>query len=192
MRTSFPKRLVQLVVQPGEAWTTIAAEPGHPAFVLLPMPAALMALGPLCFLIAHSLVGTDAGNVPLGRGLGFAIVYYALVVGLLIGQSQLLRRLGAVLGTRVSDEDGLKLVVWASLPFLFTGIAFVVPVVNWDSVVVVSGLVGVGYSALWLYQGLGIVARGDKRSRGLLAVGASGALATAWILGLFLLVKIVL
>ncbi len=192
MRPSFFKRLVQLAIQPRDAWATIASEPGHPAAVLLPAPAVLVAVGPLCFLIGHCIIGRQTGAIPLGRGLGFAIVYYTLLVALLIGQAQLLQRFGATLGTLVGPEDGLKLSVWASIPFHFTGLAFLAPADNWDSIVVVAGLVGLIYCAIWLYQGLGIVARGDNRSRGLLAAAATGAMATLWILGLYLLIKILL
>ncbi len=192
MQTSFFKRLVQLAVQPMEAWTRISSDPGHPASLFLAAPAAVMAIGPVCFVIAHTALGTEQGTVPLGRSLGFALVYYAMVVLLLLGQSQLLRRVGRTLDCRVETDDSLKLVVWASIPFHICGFAFLVPAPNWDSVVIVAGLVGVAYSALWLYQGLGVVVRGDSRSRGLLALSVAGGMATAWIVGFYLLIKIVL
>jgi hypothetical protein len=192
MRVSFPRRVLRLVFQPADAWTDIASESGHPASLLLPVPALLVALGPLCFVIGHSLVGGDEGTLALGRSLGWSMVYYVLVVLCLFGQSQLLVRLGPALGVRVGAEEALKLTVYASIPFLLSGAALVVAVEGWESVMVVAGMIGQGYGALQLHQGLGVLTRAEARSRGLLAVAAAGGTVAAWILGFFVLNKIIL
>ncbi|MFH2008592.1 MAG: YIP1 family protein [bacterium] len=192
MRSSVSKRMLRLVLQPAEAWTDIAAESGHPAALLLPMPALLAALGPLAFIVGHVVVGGDSGSVPVGRALGWAAVYYALVVVCLFGQAQLLIRLGSALGCRVGPEDALKLSVYASIPFLVGGLVFAVPVKGWESIVIVAGLIGQAYGAFLLYRGLGVLVRAEPRSRGLLAAAAAGGMVTGWILGFFLLAKIVL
>ena len=192
MRSSASKRLVGLVLHPSDAWTEIASESGHPASLLLPLPAMLVALGPILFIVGHCLIGGAGATVPWGRGLAWAAVYYTLVVLCLFGQTQLLLRLGPALGCRITGEDALKLSVHAALPFLLSGGVLVMPVAGWESVVVVAGMIGQAYGAVLLYQGLAILSRGDSRSRGLLAAAAAGGMLTCWILGFFLLTKIVL
>lgn len=190
MRHSLGRRLIQLAAHPSDAWVAIAAEPGHPAAVLLPGPALLAALGPVAFLVGHGMLG-DPG-VTFGRALAFSLVYYAFVLGLLVGKAFLLRRLGTLLACRAGDEDALKLAVWSAVPFQLAGLALAVPSVGWESVAVVAALAG-GVADAWLLaKGLEVVVRGDSRSRSLLAAAAAGGHLTAWILGLFLLIKILL
>lgn len=192
MRSSLLRRVFRLALQPTDAWTAIASESGHPASLLLPLPALLVALGPLFFVVGHSFVGGDEGSLALGQSLGWAVVYYALVVLCLFGQSQLLVRLGPALGVRVGAEDALKLTVYAAIPFLLSGLVLVVAMDGWESAVVVAGIIGQAYGAIQLHQGLGVLTRAEPRSRGLLALAASGGTITAWILGFFLLNKIIL
>lgn len=184
--------MIRLVLQPADAWTEIASESGHPASLLLPMPALLVALGPLFFVIGHSIIGGDEGTIALGVSLAWSVVYYALVVLCLFGQTQLLVRLGPALGIRVNAEDALKLSVYAAIPFLVSGLALVTAMEGWESVVVVAGMIGQGYGAIQLYQGLGVLTRAEPKSRGLLAAAAAGGTITSWVLGLFLLNKIFL
>lgn len=192
MRPSFLRRITRLALQPTDAWTEIASESGQPAALLIPMPAILVALGPLFFVIGHSIIGGDEGTIALGSSLGWSVVYYALVVLCLFGQSQLLVRIGPALGIRVSAEDALKLSVYAAIPFLVSGIALVVAMEGWESAVVVAGMIGQGYGAIQLYQGLGVLTRAEAKPRGLLAAAAAGGTITVWVLGLFLLNKIIL
>ncbi len=192
MRSSFIRRIYRLALQPTDAWTDIASESGQPASLLFPLPAILVALGPFFFIIGHSIIGGDEGTLALGRALGWSMVYYALVVGCLFGQSQLLMRLGPALGVRVGGEEALKLTVYASIPFLVSGLVLVVAMESWESAVVVAGMIGMGYGSIQLYQGLGVLTRAESRGRGLLAVAAAGGTVTPWILGFFLLNKIIL
>lgn len=192
MSPSFPRRLIRLVLQPADAWTEIASESGQPASLLIPMPALLVALGPLFFVIGHSIIGGDEGTLALGTSLAWSVVYYALVVLCLFGQTQLLVRIGPALGIRVSAEDALKLSVYAVIPFLLSGLALVLAMEGWESAVVVAGMIGQGYGAVQLYQGLGVVTRAESKARGLLAVAAAGGTLTAWVLGFFLLNRIIL
>lgn len=184
--------MFRLVLQPADAWTEIASESGQPASLLLGLPALLVALGPLCFVIGHAFVGGDEGTIALGRSLGWSVVYFALVVLCLFGQTQLLVRLGPALGIRVNAEDALKLSVYAAIPFLLSGLALFTAMEGWESVVVVAGMIGQGYGGIQLHQGLGVLTRAESRSRGLLAVAAAGGTVTAWVLGFFLLNKIIL
>ncbi len=192
MRSSFLKRILRLALHPADAWTEIASESGQPASLLLPLPALLVALGPVFFVIGHGIVGGDGGTIAMGSALGWAVVYYALIVVCLFGQAQLLVRMGPALGIRVNDEDALKLSVYAAIPFLLSGLALFPAMEGWESVVVVAGMVGQGYGAIQLYQGLGIMTRAEPKVRGLLAMAAAGGTITAWVLGFFLLNKIIL
>lgn len=193
LRFSTLRRLGRLASSPREAWQEIAEESVHPASVLLPGPAIMAAVGPVGFLLAHLIGGPDLPSLSAGRALGFAVVYYALLMGLLVGEAEVLRRVGGALGGVVEAQDAFKLAVWSSPPFLLSGVAFVLPVGNWDSVVVVSGLLGLLFGGYWLYRGLDVLSRGvERRPAGLAAAAAAGSLATAWILGLFLLSAIVL
>jgi Yip1 domain len=192
MRSSYLNRLFRLVLQPADAWTEIASESGQPASLLLPLPALLVALGPVFFVIGHGFVGGGGSTIALGSSLGWAMVYYALLVLCLFGQAQLLSRFGPALGIRVNTEDALKLSVYASIPFLLSGLALFTAVEGWESVVVVAGMIGQGLGAVLLYQGLGVLTRAESRVRGLLAMAAAGGTITAWVLGFFLLNKIIL
>lgn len=193
LRFSTLRRLGRLATSPREAWQEIADEPAHPASVLLPGPAILAAAGPVGFLVARLVGGPDLPSLSAGRALGFAVVYYALLMGLLVGEAEVIRRVGGALVCPVESRDAFKLAVWSSAPFLLSGATFVLPVGNWDSVVVVSGLVGLSYGTYWLYRGIDVMSRGvERRPAGLAAAAAGGSLATAWILGLFLLSAIVL
>jgi hypothetical protein len=177
-------------MRPGDAWVDIAAEPGHPASVLLPWPAILAALGPLSFLLGQALAGS--AGVSLGRALGFALVYYAAILGLLVLQATLLRRLGAILGCRPGDEEAFKLAVWSAVPFFISGLSLVAPRPHLETVAVLAALLGGLADGHLLHQGLKILVQGDARARGLLSAVAAGGLLTAWVLVFFLLLQILL
>lgn len=189
---SFPlaRRLVHLAARPRDAWVDIAAEPGHPAAVLLPWPALLAAIGPLSFLLGQCFAAR--AGVTLGRALGFALVYYAALLGLLVLQATLLRRLGALLDCRPSDEDAFKLAVWSAVPFFLSGLALMAPRPQFETAAVLAALLGGVADGHLLFQGLKLLAQGDARARGLLAAVAAGGLLTAWVLVLFLLILILL
>ena len=190
MRFSLPRRLVQLALRPSDAWVDIASGSGHPAAVLLPWPVLLAGLGPLSFLVGHGVVGGTGAS--FGRAMGFSLVYYAFVLSLVLGMTVLLRRLGVVLGCRSDGEEALKLAAWSMTPFFIMGLSLGLPLSSWESLVVVAGMLGGMGSGFLLYRGLAVVVRGDSRSRGLLAAATAGSLLAAWVLGLFLLIRILL
>jgi hypothetical protein len=193
MKTRFlGRRILQLVLQPRDTWTEVGAESGRPGDVLWPGPAVLCAVGPVSFLIGHGIIGHPGTSLPFGRFLGWATVYYTLLALVSLLLATLLRRIAPALETRLDVAQALKLSVHALVPFWIANGVLLIPVDQWESLVIVSGMVGLGLGALLLGQGLVVMVRAEARARGLLAAAGIGAVLSAWILGFFLLKKIVL
>jgi hypothetical protein len=174
-------RVKNIILTPKSEWPVIDREPGDAAYLFKNYVAILAAIPAICGFIGTSLIGLSVPGmgtmrVPVGAGLGNAIVGYLLTFLIVYAVALIVDALAPSFGGRKHFESALKLTAYSYTPAWLCGFFFLIPALGFLSILGLYGLY-----LLWL--GLPILMK-SPREKSLLYAGA--VVVCAIVLGIIL------
>jgi hypothetical protein len=138
-------RVKNILLTPKTEWPVIDGEPGDVAYLFKNYVAVLAAIPAICGFIATSLIGFSVPGMgtlrlPVGSGLGNAIVGYLLTFLIVYAMALIVDALAPSFGGRRHFESALKLTAYSYTPAWLCGFFFLVPSLGFLSILGLYGL----------------------------------------------------
>ncbi|HWK01009.1 MAG TPA: Yip1 family protein [Xanthobacteraceae bacterium] len=162
-------RVKNIILRPKAEWPVIDREPGDAAYLFKNYVAILAAIPAICGFIGTSLIGLrvpgmETIRMPVGFGLGSAIIGYLLTFLIVYAVALIVDALAKSFGGRKHFESALKLTVYSYTPAWLCGFFFLIPALSFLSIFSLYGLY-----LLWL--GLPVLMKAPQE-KSLLYAGA--------------------
>jgi hypothetical protein len=146
-------RAKAILLTPKTEWPVIAAEPETIAGLYKNYIAILAALGPIAMFLSFSVIGVGwffgSYRMPLGAGLSYLVVSYALGLLSVWLFSLIVNALAPTFGGQKDSVQALKTVAYAMTAAWVGAVGNLVPGIGW-----LISLAGAVYSVYLLYLGL--------------------------------------
>ncbi len=154
-------RVKGILLQPKTEWQTIAAEPATAGGLYAGYVAKLAAIPAVCGWIGMSLIGISVPflghyRVPLGTGLGQAVVRYVLTLAGVYLLALIIEWLAPNFGGEKNRIQALKLAAYTGTPAWVAGVLGLLPALG------VLQLLAALYGIYLLYLGLPVLTRAPK------------------------------
>lgn len=138
-------RVKNIILTPKTEWPVIDREPGDAAYLFRNYVAILAAIPAICGFIGISLIGfsvpgMDRMQVPVGAGLGNAIIGYLLTFLIVYAVALIVDALAPSFGGRKHFASALKLTVYSYTPAWLCGVFFLIPALSFLSIFGLYGL----------------------------------------------------
>lgn len=138
-------RVKNILLTPKTEWPLIDREPGDVAYLFKNYVAVLAAIPAVCGFIATSLIGFSVPGMgtmrlPVGSGLGNAIVGYLLTFLIVCAMALIVDALAPSFGGRRHFESALKLTAYSYTPAWLCGFFFLIPSLGFLSILGLYGL----------------------------------------------------
>ncbi len=162
-------RVKNIILTPKTEWPVIDREPGDAAYLFKNYVAILAAIPAICGFIGTSLIGFNVPGMgtlrmPVGSGLGNAILGYLLTFLIVYAVALIVDALAPSFGGRKDLPSALKLTTYAYTPAWLCGFFFLIPGFRFLSILGLYGLY-----LLWL--GLPVLMK-SPQEKSLLYAGA--------------------
>ena len=125
------QRCISLVTKPKEEWEKIKTEDTSIPALFTQYALILAAIPALAGFIGYSVIGINFGlgtfRIPLGRGLIWAILQYALALVGVYAMGLIIDALATSFGAAKDLTQSMKIAVFAWTPVWVAGILFIIP-----------------------------------------------------------------
>lgn len=148
------QRVKDIILKPKDTWQVIKEEPATIHDLYTSYAVLLAAISPIASFLGMSLIGFSAMGshyrVPLGTGIGHAVVSYVLTLVGLYVVALIIDALAPNFGSQKNLVNAMKVAVYSWTPSWIAGILLIIPALS--PIVMLISL----YSLYVLYLGLPI------------------------------------
>lgn len=150
------ERAKNILITPKTEWEVIKNEQTSVSDLFTKYVLILALIPAVAGFIGHSLVGISLGpfgsyKMPIGRGLLYLVLYYAMTVGAVYLLAFIVDALAPSFGAKKDMLSSLKVVVYSYTAAWVAGIFQIIPILGF------LGIIGSLYGLFLLYLGLKIV-----------------------------------
>lgn len=154
------ERAKSILLSPNEALTSVKTEATTVKDTMKEYVAIIAAIPAVAYFIGYALVGLPfVGRQPIGRTLGFAILYYVLSMAAVIIVGKIINALAPNFNAVKNDLNAFKLAVYAYTPVFVAGIFYVIPSLS------ILAFLGSLYGIYILYLGIPILMEAPQEKR---------------------------